>query len=157
MGKQWKQCQTLVFWAPKSLQMVTAAMKLKDAYSLQQNWEGGTEISHILPAPTHVQLPPLSTIPSRVVYMLYLRSLYWCIIITQSLSFTFRFTLGAVHSMGLDKHIITYIHDIHYHTEHFHDLKSLLLAYSFLSLTLILANIFSKIVLLAYNCFTMSC
>ena len=31
MGKQWKQCQTLFFWAPKSLQMVTAAMKLKDA------------------------------------------------------------------------------------------------------------------------------
>ena len=32
-GKQWEQCQTLFFWAPKSLQMVTAAMKLKDAYS----------------------------------------------------------------------------------------------------------------------------
>ena len=27
IGKQWKQCQTLSFWAPKSLQMVTAAMK----------------------------------------------------------------------------------------------------------------------------------
>ena len=26
-GKQWKQCQTLFFWAPKSLQMVTAPMK----------------------------------------------------------------------------------------------------------------------------------
>ena len=35
MGKQWKQCQTLFFWAPKSLQMVTAAMKLKDTYSLE--------------------------------------------------------------------------------------------------------------------------
>ena len=34
-GKQWKQCQILFFWAPKSLQMVTAAMKLKDAYSLE--------------------------------------------------------------------------------------------------------------------------
>ena len=34
-GKQWKQCQTLFFWAPKSLQIVTAAMKLKDAYSLE--------------------------------------------------------------------------------------------------------------------------
>ena len=31
MGKQWKQRQTLLSWAPKSLQMVTAAMKLKDA------------------------------------------------------------------------------------------------------------------------------
>ena len=30
-----KQCQTLFFWAPKSLQMVTAVMKLKDAYSLE--------------------------------------------------------------------------------------------------------------------------
>ena len=27
--KQWKQCQTLFFGAPKSLQMVTAAMKLR--------------------------------------------------------------------------------------------------------------------------------
>ena len=29
MGKQWKQCQTLFFWAPKSLQMVIATMKLR--------------------------------------------------------------------------------------------------------------------------------
>ena len=36
MGRQWKQCQTLFFWSPKSLQMVTAAMKLKDAYSLEE-------------------------------------------------------------------------------------------------------------------------
>ena len=34
-GKQWKQCQTLFFWAPKSLQMVTAAIQLKDTYSLE--------------------------------------------------------------------------------------------------------------------------
>ena len=34
-GKQWKQCQTLFFQAPGSLQMVTAAMKFKDAYSLE--------------------------------------------------------------------------------------------------------------------------
>ena len=37
VGKEWKQCQTLFFWAPKSLQMVTAAMKLKDTYSLEGN------------------------------------------------------------------------------------------------------------------------
>ena len=30
MGKQWKQHQTLFFLAPKSLQMVIAALKLKD-------------------------------------------------------------------------------------------------------------------------------
>ena len=35
-GKQWKQCQTLFWGAPKSLQMVIAAMKLKDAYSLEE-------------------------------------------------------------------------------------------------------------------------
>ena len=34
-GKLWKQCQTLFFWGPKSLQMVTTAMKLKDAYSFE--------------------------------------------------------------------------------------------------------------------------
>ena len=35
MGKQWKQCQTLFLGSPKSLQMVKAAMKLKDTYSLE--------------------------------------------------------------------------------------------------------------------------
>ena len=30
MEKQWKQWLTLYFWAPQSLQMVIAAMKLKD-------------------------------------------------------------------------------------------------------------------------------
>ena len=36
MGQQWKQWQNLSFWAPKSLQIVTAAMKLKDACSLEE-------------------------------------------------------------------------------------------------------------------------
>ena len=35
-GKQWKQCQTLFLGTPKSLQMMTAAMKLKDACSLEE-------------------------------------------------------------------------------------------------------------------------
>ena len=34
-GETVKHCQTLFFWALKSLQMVTAAMKLKDTYSLE--------------------------------------------------------------------------------------------------------------------------
>ena len=34
-GETVETCPTLFFWAPKSLQMVTAAMKLKDAYSLE--------------------------------------------------------------------------------------------------------------------------
>ena len=40
MGKQYKQWLTLFSWAPKSLKMVTAAMKLKDAYSLEEKlWQ----------------------------------------------------------------------------------------------------------------------
>ena len=35
-GETLKQCQILYWGAPKSLQMVTAAMKLKDAYSLEE-------------------------------------------------------------------------------------------------------------------------
>ena len=34
-GKTVETVLTLFFWAPKSLQMVTAAIKLKDAYSLE--------------------------------------------------------------------------------------------------------------------------
>ena len=43
MGKQWKQWLTLFIYlfilAPKSQQMVTAAMKLKDACSLKENYD----------------------------------------------------------------------------------------------------------------------
>ena len=35
-GKQWNQWQTLFSWAPKSLRMVTATMKLEDACSLKK-------------------------------------------------------------------------------------------------------------------------
>ena len=35
-GKQWKQSETLFSWAPTSLQMVTAVMKLKDTCSLDK-------------------------------------------------------------------------------------------------------------------------
>ena len=35
-GEQWKQSQTLLSWAPKSLKMVTVAMKLKDTCSLEE-------------------------------------------------------------------------------------------------------------------------
>ena len=35
-GEQWKQWQTLFWEAPKSLQMVTVAMKLKDACFLEE-------------------------------------------------------------------------------------------------------------------------
>ena len=35
-GETWKQWQSLFWGAPKSLQMVIAAVKLKDAYSLEE-------------------------------------------------------------------------------------------------------------------------
>ena len=39
MGKQWKQCQTLFLGAPKSQQMMTAAMKLKDATPWKESYD----------------------------------------------------------------------------------------------------------------------
>ena len=39
-GETWKQWQTLFAWAPKSLHMVTASMKLKDMCSLEEKlWQ----------------------------------------------------------------------------------------------------------------------
>ena len=39
-GENWKQCQILFSWAPKSLWTVTAAMKLKDTCSLEEKlWQ----------------------------------------------------------------------------------------------------------------------
>ena len=35
-GERVQTVSDFIFWAPKSLQMVTAAMKLKDAYSLEE-------------------------------------------------------------------------------------------------------------------------
>ena len=43
-GETMETASDFIFWAPKSLQMVTAAMKLKDAYSL----EGKTHLDGIL-------------------------------------------------------------------------------------------------------------
>ena len=47
MGKKWKQWQTLLSWAPKSLWMVIAAMKLKDACSLEEKlWQSETHLKN---------------------------------------------------------------------------------------------------------------
>ena len=45
MGKEWKQCQTLFLGAPKSRQMVIAAMKLK---MLTPSKESMTNLGSIL-------------------------------------------------------------------------------------------------------------
>ena len=42
MANRWGnsgKCQTLFFWAPKSLQMVIAAMKLKDACFMEESYD----------------------------------------------------------------------------------------------------------------------
>ena len=39
MGKKWKQWQTLFSWAPKSLRMVTKAMKLKDIAPWKKSYD----------------------------------------------------------------------------------------------------------------------
>ena len=36
VGKTMETLRDYIFWAPKSLQMVSAAIKLKDAYSLEE-------------------------------------------------------------------------------------------------------------------------
>ena len=38
-GETVETMSDFIFWAPKSLQMVTAAMKLKDAYSLEESYD----------------------------------------------------------------------------------------------------------------------
>ena len=65
MGKQWKQWQTLFLGAPKSLQMVTAAMKLKDAYSLEKVMTNLNSIlkSRDITLPTNVRLVKAMVFP----------------------------------------------------------------------------------------------
>ena len=52
-------------------------------------------------------LPPLSTSPTRMVYVLPWMNLHWHITITQSPQFTLGCTLDIVHSTGFDKCVIT--------------------------------------------------
>ena len=57
-GGKWKQWQTLFSWAPKSLWTVTAAMKLKDTYFLEEKLRP-TEIAYeksdmTLPTKVHI-------------------------------------------------------------------------------------------------------
>ena len=73
MGKQWKQCLTLFFGAPKSLQMVTAAMKLKDVCSLEEKqwpkkatdqWLDSILKSRDITLPTNVHLVKAMVFPA---------------------------------------------------------------------------------------------
>ena len=71
MGKQWKQWLTLYFWAPKSLQMVTAAMKLKDVCSFGEKfWHlDSVSKSRDITLPTKVRLVKAMVFSSSHVWM----------------------------------------------------------------------------------------
>ena len=65
MGKQWKQWQTLFWGAPKSLKIVTAAMKLKDTCSFEEQlWQALVQsFSHVrLCDPMDCSMPGLLSI-----------------------------------------------------------------------------------------------
>ena len=65
MEKQWNQCQTLFSWAQKSLQMVIAAMKLKDTSSLEEVMTNPDSIfkSRDITLPTKVRLVKAMVFP----------------------------------------------------------------------------------------------
>ena len=67
-----KQCQNLFFWAPKSLQMVTAAMKLKDTYFL------GRKVMTNLDSILKSRDIPLPTKVCLVKAMVFLVVMYGC-------------------------------------------------------------------------------
>ena len=62
MGKQWKPWETLFFGTPKSLLMVTAAVKLKDACSLEENLDSILK-SRDITLPTEVHLVKAMVFP----------------------------------------------------------------------------------------------
>ena len=63
MGKLCKQWQTLFFWAPKSLQMMIAAMKLKDTYSLEGKLLDSIFKSRDITLPSKVRLVKAMVFP----------------------------------------------------------------------------------------------
>jgi len=66
MGKQRKQWQTLLSWAPKTLQMVTVAMKLNDVCSLEEkSWLSWTSIlkSRDITLPKKIHLVKATVFP----------------------------------------------------------------------------------------------
>lgn len=74
---------------------------------LQQNRVQGTEMS-LYPCLPQTCIPSsLTTSPTTVEHLLQLMNLHGHIVITQRPWFTRGFTFGVVHSVGLDKFIMT--------------------------------------------------
>ena len=66
MGKQWKEWLTFFFFAPKSLHMVIAAMKLKDACSLEENNLDSILKSRDITLPTKAHLVKAMVFPVAI-------------------------------------------------------------------------------------------
>ena len=67
MGKKWKQWQILFSWAPKSLQTLTAASKLKDACFLEGSYDKSRQ--HIKNQSKDIILPIKVHLVKAVVFL----------------------------------------------------------------------------------------
>ena len=81
----------------------------RSVLGLQQNWEEGTESSHIAPPLTCIACPT-TTISHHSSAFVKTDERHWHIIITQRPWFTPRFTLNIVQWVGLKKCIMTGTH-----------------------------------------------
>ena len=73
MGKQWKQWETLFFGTPKSLQMVTVAMKLKMLAPWKKNYEQFSESESL----SHSVMSTSFVTPWTIQSMEFFRPEYW--------------------------------------------------------------------------------
>ena len=86
MWKQWKDWPILFSWSPKSLQMVTAAMKLKDACSLEEKlWHHPHFPPPLCLAHSYHSLFPFLNSSLRFSWFFFLSILLACLFILQSL------------------------------------------------------------------------
>ena len=78
-GEKWKQWQILFSWAPKSLQMVIAVMKLEDTCSLERKlWQTWQHIKkqrhHFADRRPHSQSYGFSSSYVLLMYIMYIRA-----------------------------------------------------------------------------------
>ena len=81
MRKQWIQWQSLLSWAPKSLWMMTGAMKLKDACSLEfMIW---ATVSSVLFCWLYRAAPSLAA--KNIINLISVLTIWWCPCVESSL------------------------------------------------------------------------